>query len=294
MLENVDRLLKSPAKQRGRDFAIMLASLLDLGYAVEWRVINAADYGFPQRRRRVFMLGYHESTKIYKNIIRKHHLSEWVLESGVFAKAFPVRAKKELLYPEFLIKGDVVTISESFNKERPNKSPFHNAGVMIGRRVFTVDTHANYHGKRKVLNDVLIPDKEVPKEYYLDEKDIPRWKYLKGEKHILRESKKTGKTFKYDEGPMVFPDDIDRPSRTIVTGEGGPAPSRFKHVVKTKDGKLRRLTPVELEKLNMFPPDHTKGVPDVKRAFLMGNAIVVGVVERLGKQLVKSTRNGTL
>ena len=56
-LENVDRLLKSPAVQRGRDFAIMLASLSDLGYVVEWRVINAADYGFPQRRRRVFIVG---------------------------------------------------------------------------------------------------------------------------------------------------------------------------------------------------------------------------------------------
>ncbi len=56
-LENVDRLLKSPASQRGRDFAVMLASLADLGYEVEWRVINAAEYGFPQKRRRVFIVG---------------------------------------------------------------------------------------------------------------------------------------------------------------------------------------------------------------------------------------------
>ncbi|MEK6809392.1 MAG: DNA (cytosine-5-)-methyltransferase, partial [Nanoarchaeota archaeon] len=55
LLENVDRLLSSPASQRGRDFAIMLASLSDLGYIVEWRIINAADYGMPQRRRRVFI-----------------------------------------------------------------------------------------------------------------------------------------------------------------------------------------------------------------------------------------------
>ena len=49
-LENVDRLLKSPATHRGRDFAIMLASLSDLGYSVEWRVVNSAEYGFPQKR----------------------------------------------------------------------------------------------------------------------------------------------------------------------------------------------------------------------------------------------------
>ena len=50
LLENVDRLLKSPAKQRGRDFGIILSCLSSLGYSIEWRVINAADYGFPQRR----------------------------------------------------------------------------------------------------------------------------------------------------------------------------------------------------------------------------------------------------
>src|SRR5690606_26131239 len=81
-LENVDRLLKSPATQRGRDFAVMLASLADLGYAVEWRVINAADYGMPQRRRRVFFLGYHKRTAIGKALLKGKGLEEWVLRDG--------------------------------------------------------------------------------------------------------------------------------------------------------------------------------------------------------------------
>ena len=55
-LENVDRLLKSPSTQRGRDFAVMLKTLGDVGYNIEWRVVNAADYGFPQRRIRVFIV----------------------------------------------------------------------------------------------------------------------------------------------------------------------------------------------------------------------------------------------
>jgi len=66
LLENVDRLIKSPASQRGRDFGVMLRTLDDLGYSLEWRVINAADYGFVQRRRRVFMFGAHKSTAYYK------------------------------------------------------------------------------------------------------------------------------------------------------------------------------------------------------------------------------------
>ena len=51
LLENVDRLLLSPASQRGRDFAIILECLNEMGYIAEWRVINAADYGMPQKRR---------------------------------------------------------------------------------------------------------------------------------------------------------------------------------------------------------------------------------------------------
>ncbi len=78
MLENVDRLLKSPASQRGRDFAIMLASLADLGYIVEWRVINAADYGLPQRRRRVFILAYKKDTKIHNQIREAKSITDWI------------------------------------------------------------------------------------------------------------------------------------------------------------------------------------------------------------------------
>jgi DNA (cytosine-5)-methyltransferase 1 len=98
-------------------------------------------------------------------------------------------------------------------------------------------------------------------------------------------SGKNGFTFFYTEGPMVFPDSLDRPSRTIITAEGGSTPSRFKHVIKTSSGKLRRLTPIELERLCMFPDNHTVGQPDSRRAFFMGNALVVGVIEKLGKTL---------
>ena len=87
---------------------------------------------------------------------------------------------------------------------------------------------------------------------------------------------------------MIFPDDLDNASRTIITSEGGKSPSRFRHVVKTTDG-LRRLTPLELERLNMFPDNHTKfeGVSNSKRGFLMGNALVVGVVEKIGRTLYR-------
>lgn len=295
MLENVDRLLKSPASQRGRDFAVMLASLADLGYAVEWRVINAADYGFPQRRRRIFILGYRKGTKPYK-AIKDDDKSEWIHRDGTIAKAFPVEKETKALH-EFEIEGDLAEVTESFSSGKPAVSPFGNAGVMIGRKIYTTKVAPKFSGKQVLLNDVVIHDeKTVPEAYFIGEDEKGQWEYLKGGKKERRESK-SGHVYNYSEGPMVFPDSLDKPSRTIVTGEGGKSASRFKHVIKTKSGKLRRLTPLELERLNMFPDNHTqfmvggKETPDIRRAFIMGNALVVGVIKELGKSLRKLAEN---
>lgn len=283
-LENVDRLLKSPANQRGRDFAVMLQSLNQLGYAVEWRVINAAEYGMPQRRKRTFILGYHKSTDLYSKLIESKPI-EWMTKNGTIANAFPVKEYNTLFNPKFELNGDLVEITNNFNKNGKD-SPFENTGVMIDGNVYSIRTEENYNGKQVVLGDVL-QNEEVPKDFFIPETDKEKWEYLKGSKSFERVSK-DGHKYKYSEGGMTYPDALDRPSRTIITGEGGKSPSRFKHVVKTARG-LRRLTPVELERLNMFPDNHTKleGISDTKRAFFMGNALVVGVIEKLGKELYK-------
>lgn len=281
-LENVDRLLKSPANQRGRDFAVMLQSLNQLGYAVEWRVINAAEYGMPQRRRRVFFIGYHKSTYIYKRIA-KSKKTDWIMQEGIIAKAFPVMSEHSIQQIE--LSGDLVEITNNFNKNG-TLSPFQNTGLLINNIIYTTKTVPSYDGKRKVLGDVL-QNGEVSSEFYIDEKDIDKWEYLKGAKKEKRITKE-GYEYNYSEGGMIYPDALDNASRTIITGEGGKSPSRFKHVVSTNQG-LRRLTPIELERLNMFPDNHTKlkGITDAKRAFFMGNALVVGVVEKIGEELYK-------
>lgn len=282
-LENVDRLLISPAKQRGRDFAIILKSLDDLGYAVEWRVINAAEFGFPQRRKRVFILAYKKSTSIYKSI-KKALPEDFILSDGIIASAFPVSKHiKSTGLNSFNLTGDIVSISNNFNKEK-HDGTFENSGLMIEGKVYTIKTQPNYDGKQTVLKDIIIKDK-VDSQYFIDKSNIEKWDYLKGAKKELRKNA-SGFEYNYAEGGMIFPDPLDKPSRTIITGEGGASPSRFKHVISTKKG-LRRLTPVELERLNMFPDNHTKleGVTDTKRAFFMGNALVVGVIETIGKIL---------
>ena len=285
LLENVDRLLVSPAKQRGRDFAIILQCLNQLGYAVEWRVINAADYGMPQRRRRVFFFGYHASSNIYKQI-KKDKPESWIMKNGLMAETFPIiRDPKNPKKKELKLEGDIVNISDNFNNER-TKEVFFNSGVMIDGKVLSLKTKSDFKGKTRTLKSIIYKGK-VAEEFYIDEKQKEKWDDLKGSKEKKRTSKSGYKYF-FKEGTVKFPDSLDKPSRTIITGEGGPSPSRFKHGIETKEG-LRRLVPIELERLNMFPDDHTKfdGVTDTKRAFLMGNALVVGVVEKLGITLKK-------
>jgi DNA (cytosine-5)-methyltransferase 1 len=283
-LENVDRLLISPSGQRGRDFAIILQSLNELGYAVEWRVINAADYGMPQRRRRVFILAYHQDTPIYQNIKLLTPI-EWILKDGTLAEAFPVQNENSSYPDTFEIKDDIVSISENFNKNKVTGF-FENTGIMVNGKVTTLKTKSNYEGHYTFLKD-LIQNGEVTPEFYIDKNDLDKWVYLKGPKKEMRKNSQ-GFEYHYSEGGMIFPDPLDKPSRTIITGEGGKSPSRFKHVIQTPKG-YRRLSPVELERLNMFPDDHTKleGVSDTKRAFFMGNALVVGVIEKIGVSLKK-------
>ena len=307
-LENVDRLLKSPAQQRGRDFAIMLASLSDLNYIVEWRVINAADYGMPQRRRRIFIFAFQKNSLIGKQFAKSKQRIDWVLSGGVFASAFPALPVGNPPAVPFSISGDLYEISRTFpaslkggelqrNPRLGSKGPFENAGLMIDRDVFTMKTLPVKEPELK-LDDVVYKNGEmkIPNEYFLSPETMSAWRRLKGAKKKGENSRTTKLGFKYNynEGPLPFPDPLERPARTIITGEGGTAPSRFKHVVKDKaSGELRRLIPEELEKLNMFPPGHTKleGISDIKRAFFMGNALVVGVVERVGKEIARRVQD---
>lgn len=282
-LENVDRIINSPATQRGRDFAIILASLANLGYIVEWRIINAADYGMPQRRRRTYIVAYKKNSVVANKVQDKR---DWVLFDGVLAKAFPFEQKYRT-ESIFDIEGTIKEVSDNFNQGK-KETPFGNAGIMIDRHVYSVDAIPYYEGPCQLLGDIIVDEEFVPEEFFISDEELPKWQYEKGAKKIHRVSKE-GFEYDFSEGGMAFPDPLDRPSRTMITGEGGNAPSRFKHVIQTRSGRYRRLIPVELERLNMFPDNQTlhSEVSDGRRAFLMGNALVCGIVREVGKSLYR-------
>jgi DNA (cytosine-5)-methyltransferase 1 len=303
----------------------MLATLRDLDYTVEWRVINAADYGMPQRRRRVYILAYHS-----KSPIKIKKVKEWLFEDGIFAKAFPLIQKESVI--EFDLNKSPEQITSGFKNGK-----FLDAGIMRNGKVMMMkydaavsqNDYKTYSKAYTVLKDVLVDKNQVPASFIVDGSkvlkqplirifmdgylpderlkstgntlelttELQKWIYLKGKKAEQRISSKG--TFYYKEGPMNLTDSLELPSRTIITSEGGPGASRFKHLIELKPNVYRRLVPEELERLNMFPTGHTaigKGVskdvviPDAKRAFFMGNALVVGIVEKIGLELGKRTK----
>ena len=276
-LENVDRLTKSPAKQRGRDFGIMLKCLDELGYAVEWRIINAADYGFSQRRRRTYIFAYRKNTNFYKKITNLDE-KEVIFEKGIFAETFPVEDNGSIIEKSNLrVIKDLADFSDNY------KFKFENSGYMFNGIVYTTKTTPIF------VNPVTlgeIAQSNVDKHFYLNENEKDKFKYLRGSKKIPRVDS-NGFEYVYSEGAMSPYDDLSLPGRTMLTSEGSV--NRSTHIIKDpQTNELRILTPVECERLNQFPDDWTNsGMPEKRRYFMMGNALVCGIIRKMGESIEK-------
>lgn len=326
LLENVDRLLKSPAKQRGRDFAIMLACFRDEGYTVEWRVINAADYGYQQRRRRIFIFAYKDGTKYEKTMkkltayeelmdveIRRQSMGRIIFHEGFFAKSFPIDVDDNKKIKITRLPVALGELSEHFQFE------FENTGVMKDGVVYTTKTIPRYEGEQITLGDIM-DDGDVDERYFIPEQRLyytnpnithsderrerlPKesrqtWQYLKGAKKLPRKSA-NGHEYVFSEGAISMVDAYDKPARTMLTSEGNF--SRTTHIVRDKKtGKMRFLTANETERIQGFPTDHTKNclvngevveMPLNKRRFMMGNALVVNLIKQMEEQLSKIFEN---
>ena len=276
LLENVDRLLLSPAKQRGRDFGIMLRSFYENGYDVQWRVINAGEYGLPQKRRRTYIFAYHKSTNYYKEM-QKVKDRDVIFEKGLFVQQFPIKSEYQAISESSISEyKDLKDVSDNF------KCQFYNAGVMTNGGIYTVKVKSDYNLIYPLRN--IREENPVDEKHFLNDKQIEKFAFLKGSKKIPR-VKPNGEPYYYCEGSMPFPDNLDAPARTMLTSESGV--SRTTHVIEDfKTKKLRLLTPRECERINGFPDDWTNtGMSDKKRYFMMGNALVVGVIERIGKEI---------
>ncbi|WP_288147001.1 DNA (cytosine-5-)-methyltransferase [Thomasclavelia cocleata] len=275
LLENVDRLLKSPSKQRGRDFGIMLRCFADNNYSVEWRIINAAEYGHPQKRRRVYIFAYKNNTNHAKSLIKIKPI-EIFNEYGIFSKEFPINDCTSISSCNLKEYNDLLEISDAF------KFKFENAGYMHKGVIYTTKVTPKYE-KPIILNEIILHEK-IDEKYFLSEVQKEKFNYLKGSKKIPRINKNTGFEYMYSEGAMTYPDLYENPGRTMLTSEG--TINRSTHVVFDRlTGKLRLLTPVECERLNQFPDNWTSTMNDKRRYFMMGNALVTGIIKKLGNSI---------
>ena len=276
LLENVDRLLKSPSHQRGRDFGIIIRTLVDMDYAVEWRTINAADYGFAQRRRRVFIFGFHKSTKFFSKLLNSS-VEDWLRGDGFFQAKFPVKPFNQVRIIDFGLENykDLVDMSQNFTTR------FCNTGVAYDYSAYTVEA-LPLGCKPMTIGQIM--QKDAVEDKYFINGNLDKWKYLKGAKREPR-VKPNGEPYFYTEGGISFPDALDKPARTILTSESSV--NRSTHVIKDAvTGRLRLLTPVECERLNGFPDDWTNtGMPEKFRYFVMGNALVVPLIEKMGERI---------
>ena len=278
LFENVDRLLKSPAKQRGRDFGIILACLSQLGYSAEWRVVNAAEYGAAQRRRRTFIFAYRNDTYYGTRIVQE--TPESILqEKGFMAKAFPISGISNIA--DTILPEDIVEVSETFGFS------FQPAGYMTGGHVYT--TSVTVAGDAPILLGSIL-EKCEDEDYYLDDDCLQKWSYLKGAKKISRTAA-NGHQYVFSEGAVAFPDPWDRPARTMLTSES--TLNRSSHVViDPGTNRLRILLPEEAEKIQGFPVGWTgcttsngRLMPRRMRYFCMGNTLVVPMITRMGRVL---------
>lgn len=288
LLENVDRLIRSPAKQPGRDFSIILRCLYEKGYAVEWRVINAAEYGYAQRRRRTFIIAYHDQTEIFRNFAEVvcvqglKSMHKHIMENGILAKAFPVQSHSRSYVENWIDELEYADISTVSRNQRVY---LYNAGVMMNGRIYSVDVTPQ-RIEATPLKDMLETG-PVDEHYFLRTEDMPRWTYSKGAKREKRQ-RRDGSQYCFSEGSVQFPESLDKPSRTMLTSESQVG--RTSHVVRDlMTGRLRVLTPIECERLNGFPDDWTNtGMPERIRYFCMGNALVVPLVKRIGDALLNA------
>lgn len=299
ILENVDRLLKAPSKQRGRDFAIMLTAFNNLGYSVEWRVINATEYGRSQRRRRVFFFVFRNDTEYAKKldetfeqgneVFQENKYDQYIYKSGLFATQFPIHptpVKNRHVYYE--LSDDIVEVSDNFT------GTVWNTGIMRHGKYYSIDTACDYNGAPITLGEILQSEHDVPEKYFItDSEKLEKFQYLRGAKRIERTSA-DGHTYIYSEGGMSPTDDLNLPGRTMLTSEG--TVNRSTHFLEV-NGRYRLLTPIEAERLQDFPDNWTQKkltsdgsvveVSDKMRMFFMGNALVTEIVKQIGDFIAK-------
>jgi len=278
LLENVKGLLSN---DKGLTFQIILESLEELGYFCEWQCLNSRYFGVPQNRERVFIIG-HLGTRGGREI-------------------FPIGQTDELAKGEGYGRPKVQAETSSAIHSR------YGAG-------WRAHAQEQLVSKRTQVIPVLTPERYEKKQHGRRFKDAgePMYTLTRQDQHgVIIHNLYGG----FNEGIRVFEDY----SPTIRTAKGGghipsvaivadrsrtynkkgrnlESPKPYTNALSSvqKDNlllenlKIRKLTPVECERLQGFPDGWTEGLSDTQRYRCIGNAVTVNVVEFLGHRIKDS------
>ena len=270
LLENVKGLLNHDG---GRTFTVILQSLDELGYWVEWQVLNSKYFGVPQNRERVFIVGHlrgrggrevfpitgtngetvDERELKFLGGIDSPSVKKWVEDGNEYSRNFP--------------QGQRVYDSDGLS------STLNSQGGGLGAKtgLYTVkETGKNSQSRRVYDPDGLSPTLSAGK----------------------RENS-TGQAYSHNIiRPVLTPDRLEKRQNGRRFKENGDPSftltSPDRHGVMTNNQRIRRLTPTECERLQGFPDGWTEGISDTQRYSCLGNAVTVNVIEFLGKIIVEA------
>ena len=271
ILENVPGLLSS---NEGRDFGIVLNALVELGYGVSWRILDAQYFGVPQRRRRIFIVGHlGNNGRTSAEILaiaegRRGYLAK--SKQAGKATANPARERAQVFSQSGFAKyteGVMPLTATSY--KRPEDT------IVVP---FTPSSFAQYKEEITGITATLRAGggdlgggEENDPAYTLD---------------------RTGAQAVAIQGNMIGRADTAGPQGKGYTEEGEPMFTLTKtDVHAVASSTVRRLTPMECERLQGFPDSWTKfdaegnEVTDGHRYKQMGNAVAVPVVEWIGRRL---------
>lgn len=264
LIENVPGLLSSNG---GRDFGVVLGTLVDLGYGMGWRVLDSRFFGVPQRRRRVFIVG----ARADGDPATAAQRAGQVLAVGTRCPGHsPARgeAREDVAVASLSglgtggpddndAQGGRVIAETVRSHPRPGSNSL--GGVIAAPLTSGGHPNSNMPGRRKEDDINLVPNEP--------------------------------QTFDWQMGGSWTEGGV---SRSWIHD----TPGRARSLVKNKTLALwepettgvRRLTPVECERLQALPDDWTAHGPDSRRYAALGDAVTASVAEWIGRRLIASTK----
>ena len=254
------------------NYQMSLMPFDNLGYHIHYKVLNTKDFGIPQNRERIFIIGIRDDADndftFPKELSLKLKLKD-VLENDIDDKYYLSKKMiKNIITPS---NGDWNSGKMTFNNNIAKciNSRVHKMGrADTDNYIISHSLHPRSGDPTKGGTGHL--SKQDGTSYCLDTGNAQAVEVIQ-----INPSKESNGKQPYQQNRIYDTNGINPALNTIWNGS---------NLINTK--KIRRLTPIECERLQGFPDNHTEGVSDTQRYKQMGNTITVNVIQAIIKKLI--------